>query len=806
MFKFPLDSGTDFLIVAPRWSEFALVWQVGLLALLLCVPLALVLCLAWYELRLIARPHAAGLLLLRLAVLCILWLVIGWQPYWHNVRVKETPGRVRIAVDLSSSMDVIDRPGTLTRKALARQILSPEGHDLIQRLAHRHEVEMVGFHESAFDLSPAQVAEHLQKVDVARDIQGTDLNQSLARLNSTRAQPLLGIILLTDGRHHTGVSPVQHARELGKTRIPIYPVVIGPKDPPADLAIVKVDAPTREFLDTTIPVTIHCNVTGMKAQALTVEMQINGKPALKEHRQTIKHGGEDRNYAIQFQAKMDQAGAHTLTIHARSKTGEEITLQNNSTQRVVRVTDDRVKTLLVDGEARWEYHYLANAFLRDKTIALDRVVFVQPRIGVIKTQELEKAGLAKTKLPEPKAENKKIDPLLDYDCIFLGDVSPEQVPLADRKRLEKYVAERGGTLVFLVGKRSLPLAFTRADAAGTDPFSKMLPVSEPREIGPKAGFTLRTTLEGKLTPFLQLGERPEDDIWKQLPKHYWGIVGKRRPAATVLLAPVVDGKSMNPGGKEDKGILVQQNYGLGRVVFVGLDSTWRWRFRVGDTYHHRFWGQLARAAAADKLLPAGNHHIRFGAREPVYSVGDEVDVAARLNAALPPLQDPALVRAKLLRKNKNGPDVLVASVPLGATKQKPNLFETKVRDLAPGTYRVELDIPQYRSQIAEPGDDKKAPDKERDLFRVLPREQKELLDLSADWSLMRNIAEFSDGRIYTPENVEEIVERLAQRIERHEHSEDSKPWQDVPMVWWLLGILLGLLSVEWVWRKLVELP
>jgi hypothetical protein len=241
------------------------------------------------------------------------------------------------------------------------------------------------------------------------------------------------------------------------------------------------------------------------------------------------------------------------------------------------------------------------------------------------------------------------------------------------------------------------------------------------------------------------------------------------------------------------------------VLFVGLDSTWRWRFRVGDTYHHRFWGQLARWSAADKLLPAGNRFVRYGPREPVSSEGQEVELAVRLSETLPPLTNPSDARVKLFRKNADGGEETTAVIPLTVHPRQPNLLEAKVRDLAPGVYRVELDIPQYRVQVAEPGDEKDAAVKGRDLFRVLPRPQTELLDLATNWPLMQSLAERSDGKLYTPENVEEIVERLARRIERTEDRKERRPWQDHEMVWWMLGLLLGLLTTEWVWRRWLEL-
>src|SRR5262249_56976700 len=83
-------------------------------------------------------------------------------------------------------------------------------------------------------------------------------------------------------------------------------------------------------------------------------------------------------------------------------------------------------------------------------------------------------------------------------------------------------------------------------------------------------------------------------------------------------------------GERDNALVAWQNAGLGRVLYVGLDSTWRFRYRAGDTYHHRFWGQVILWAATDRALPVGNEAVRFGTRRPVYESGQEVEVMARL--------------------------------------------------------------------------------------------------------------------------------------------------------------------------------
>src|SRR5262249_47981661 len=144
-----------------------------------------------------------------------------------------------------------------------------------------------------------------------------------------------------------------------------------------------------------------------------------------------------------------------------------------------------------DGEARWEFHYLINALRRDRSMQPEAVVFVQPRLGRIPEEQLEKQGNPRVALPRRSDAKDALDPLLRYDCMILGDVSPEQLPVEDRKRLEKYVADRGGTLVLLAGKRFMPLAFRPEGSAGEDdPLLRMLPVEHARAVSPLKGFAL----------------------------------------------------------------------------------------------------------------------------------------------------------------------------------------------------------------------------------------------------------------------------------------------------------------------------
>jgi hypothetical protein len=884
MFRIPLPSHDAALLLIPRWGELAGPLQVALLLLIALVPVGLVLWLYRYELRLVARSSAAALLLLRLVVLFLLLFLVLLQPVVGRDVSTPLPGRVLVAVDRSDSIDVADpqRPAAdklrlaralrltagvpdaqlddwlrqyekggpqwgpgdddkrqahdkllqqvdeLTRSQVARRVLGADGVHLLDALAVRHKVDLVGFAQDAWDVRPDQLDELFRQLrgpagEKDRPPEGakepgpdaprppanasayTDLRlpleQGLKRSGEDQGK-ILGVVVLTDGQHNWGPSPVKKALELGEHQVPVYPVALGSRRPPPDVALVDVKAPPAAFKDVDVGVDARFKISGLPAQDVVVELQRPGQPPLEEH---IKHDGTDRYYSVHFQVRLDKAGAQALTVAARP-VGGEIRTDNNGRPVVINVADDKARVLLIDGEARWEFHYLQSALLRDRTMDVHSVVFSQPRLGKISEEELQKVGNPSLALPPDQ------DSLAPYDCIILGDVTPEQLPAADRLRLEKYVADRGGTLVLLAGKRAMPLAYAgndRAAGADEDPLLRLLPVEQPRAVTPADGFHVTLTEEGKLTTFLQMDPAPDQSLgrWAGFPPHGWGVVGKAKPGA-VTLATVPDdaaGKDDRKAGEREKerGLIVRQHYGFGRVLFVGLDSTWRWRYKVGDTYHHRFWGQAIRWAASDKPLVAGNDYLRFGTQEPVFRQGQEVEVDVRLAEQTGPLGPDALAGARVLRQGEGGAgEQAVALVPLKRREAQPRVLEGKVRDLLPGRYELELAIPELADKLtAPPGPDGK-PAKLRASFTVTAPEGEEMVELATNWPLLEELAAKSGGKVFTAETAPELVDLLTRQTAVHVEHHEFRLWQ-----WWVtLVAFLVLLTLEWVARKMAGLP
>ncbi|HVS34902.1 MAG TPA: hypothetical protein VMS17_04930, partial [Gemmataceae bacterium] len=570
-----------------------------------------------------------------------------------------------------------------------------QGPNLLAGLRSREEVELIGF-DSALRKAAADHPEMLfGPAPSAAAAHATDLNVPLARGLETAGVgqgKLLGVIVLTDGRHNAGDSPLKKAEELGdKKKIPIYPVALGCDEAPAQTVLTAMTAPNSVYRDAEAAVDLKIRVAGLPKQEVEVELFLGTGPDKKQiDKQTIEHDGASREYKVTFHRKLEELGPQTLTamVHPKDPTVKVLDPASETRSIVVQVNGDHARVLLVDGEARWEFHYLQSAFQRDKTIETESVVFNQPRLNTALTDDaLESIGSPREHLPEGP------DALSKFDCIVLGDVSPDQLPPEDRKRLERFVGDRGGTLVIVAGKRCMPTAYPDVgpDAAEADPIRKMLPIKNPRVFAPVDGFKPALTADGRDTKFMDLEDDAGKNLvrWDALPPHYWAVVGEAKPAAATLAYAPDGPPDPNDATAQERrdALIVRQSYGLGRVLYVGLDSTWRWRKGVGDQYHHRFWGQVARWAA-DRPLQTGNRYLRFGSSEPLYRSGQDAEVTVRFNDVKDAEKAAPGAQAEVLRRGGDG--AAVAVVEMKRKPAQPDALEAKVPNLPDGDYEVRL--------------------------------------------------------------------------------------------------------------------
>jgi hypothetical protein len=797
MFSLPIpltSASLDFTLPLPGWSR----WVRLLVVLLLLLGFAVVLWRLYRQELLIAKKKIARILLaLRLSAMAVVLVAIDTS---DSMRITDPHRTAADKQTLASVLRVPDIDDT-TRLQLAERVLSAEVGGFLKKLAEKHTVEFVRFDSTSTGLPTEDAAwkailQSNRKLDpktTTAQLTYTDLKQPLIRTvessaNTTQSK-LIATVMLTDGRHNWGDGPTAKAAEVGALGVPVHSLVFGPKNAPADVAVMQAKPQSSTvFKGSTVPVEVSVRITSWPAGRVEVQMELppdekgQKRPPVKY---TVQHSGEDQTYQFTLPAKLDATGPQSLVVTATPAQPDPFPANNSRTARV-NVVKERARILLVDGEARWEFHYLHTALGRDENMDVRSTVFRQPRITKATDEDLKKFGIPALTLPDA-------DVLSGYDGVLLGDVEADQLVNKEKQHvswdwLEKYIAEEGGTLVIMAGKRGMPMAHLQEN----NPIRKLLPIKNPAEVNDKEGFRLTLTADGERAWFLQLAETQAINRfrWQTLPAHYWCISGEAKPGAEVLAE------------QNGKPVIVRQNYGFGRVLFLGIDSTWRWRFRFGDLYHHKFWGQVAQWAASDRLLPTQNAAgtIRFGTREPTFRFGAPIEVVVRATEAVKKLGPNSLKGVKVFKLGDAEPK-LVSVVPLNLSEFSPRMLLGPLKELPPGQYAVELEIPEWAEHLQGGiGPDGRVMPL-RSQFEVLPPENEELVELSADVPLLQTIAEATKGEVFPAED----YEKLLRKLDSQTATIDQRTEYPARTSWWTLTLVVLLLGCEWALRKWVGL-
>jgi hypothetical protein len=756
------------------------------------------------ERRLVSRKVGLGLLGLRVLAASVLVLAL-FEPIAARTWRENVRGRVLVAVDDSESMATIDtrRPieetnrlaaspggssGSLTRRRIARNLL--EGP--LSKLATDHDVRGTVFARDASPETPlVELVEALRK-DIPKDgpeRSTTDWSTAMTRaLQLPDDVPVVGVVLLTDGRQNATGDPSPLVDRLASRGIPIYPILVGSTRPPSDNAVAAVKAPEGVNKGDVAHVSASIKLDGTEP-GVGVEVTLS-RPGAEPLKQTVKVPADGSRPIATFRVPLDKVGSIPLTVSVPPAINDARP-DNDQKTVVVRVSDDKARVLLVDGEPRWEVQYLRNALVRDPRVTVDAVIFHQPILSTSNDP-----GYA-TKLPA-RPEKPAADPLGQYDLIVIGDVDPLDFPAESWARLDAYVAERGGTLAFLPGPRFWPTL------AGEVPRA-LLPVLEPRPLPVDSasldpahpalppGLSLMPfsgILEAPETwPMLQIGEGTDGSrtTWAGLARLPWVVAGKAKPSSTTLVLAV---------GLENEGaVIAAQPYGLGKVLWVGTNATWRWRFRVGDEVHHRFWGQVVRWAGSG-MLAVGNRVVRHGPLKSRVEEGEGIKLQARIAEDVANVPPDLLMAARIFRK-KGGSQAL-AVIPLRAVPGQPRVFEGVAPGLPEGEYVVRLDAPQLVSisESQNAGPIPEAP------LEVAPRETSEKVELAAAREPLERLAAASGGKVFHDFQADQLPGYLKAQTRLIERTEETPLW-DHPGT---LILFFTILTAEWILRKRAGLP
>ena len=353
-------------------------------------------------------------------------------------------------------------------------------------------------------------------------------------------------------------------------------------------------------------------------------------------------------------------------------------------------------------------------------------------------------------------------------AIIMGEVPPDQFRNTDANLLRDFVT-RGGGLILIDGQ------YGRLRKIAETELPELVPVNYLDEERTVVS-SVRPTNLGLDRPLMNLwGDKTAvEELWENLPA----------PASTAILDPQEGTEVLaNCITADDRTSpwLVTRMFGSGRVFYLAADQTWRWRYKVADRFHARFWNQLL-AAVMQPPYSAADEYLALGTDKVEYDAGDSSLIRVRIQDPKGKPVGDATVDALLMSG-----DQIVATVPLTVDDPARGTYQGKTPPLESGAYDI---------RIRASGFDSNALQASTPIWVGTP-DLVELDRVSLSKATMQQIAESGGGKYFHESSGDDILDTLKPLSSGSVIESDILIWQSF---YWFWAIVI-LLAAEWWLRK-----
>jgi hypothetical protein len=650
-----------------------------------------------------------------------------------------------------------------SRLDLAEAVLTESARPIFASLAESLDLSYHAFGQSTRLISDGEgvTAEDLSGLQATAP--GTSIAASLEAVANSGGIPPAGIVLLSDGIDNaTSQRSEAVFQDLGARGIPVYTIPIGLPDPD-DVSIRSIVMQEVAFSGDRVPVRVHLQSEGYERRTARLSVLLNER---RVSSRIVRFEGGLQFEEIDFRVDVYEKGAAQIDVLIEPF-DDEVSIVNNRVARSIRVVNEKVNVLYIEGNARWEFRYLRAILKRDPRINATFIASnVGPEVARNSPEHIER-------FPSKREEAFK------YDLVILGDVDASFFTDEELGLLEELIRDRGASLLMLCGPMHSPGSYT-----GT-PVQTMLPVRFDAEAGwEKVAESVYPVLtpEGRSSLVMTLENEVEfnDRIWSRMaPMDQLPPLLSAKPGATVL-AVLSDSTARD----QSYPLVAWQRYGTGKCMSIASDRLWRLRYKTGDKYHWRVWSQCIQFMTLSRLM--GEHkRIRLETDRSIYPVAGQCRLYAHvLDDNFEPIVQPVF-------------EVYVTSIDRGQAKKlvslrpdrsQPGLYEGYFAPPGPGRYRLEAnEDDQGISSTTE--------------FQVA-EVNRELANTNVNLPNLERIADLTGGAKLGIRELPKLSSLInGKPVTTTVRSE--RPLWDNGLV---ALLLVGLLGAEWILRRRHDLP
>ena len=491
------------------------------------------------------------------------WLALALllaKPVLHRLEARSVLPRLAVVVDASPSMAAPDDEKAPRAARAARWLLSRRA-----ALESRAEVSLYSGAAGARRLS----WEELSALEAGR----AAMDLPLALGDAAAAAPAPDRIwLLSDGSFDE--SSLQEAAS--RARVPVDVVAVGPRAERPGLALARVESPDFVFLHGRFPLVARVETRMLEGRTVRLRLLRGTVP---EGEAVLEAAGPYDVLTATFSVTASQLGRQDFTVVA------EAGAMKASRSFAVEAIRQKYRIMYLAGRPSVEYAHLRHQLKADPNHELVSFVILRnpENLSPVPDNEL-------SLIPFPAAEI-FVTNLFQFDLFILENFAYWRfsLPPSYLENLRRFVAQ-GGALLLIGGSNAL----SKGGYKGT-PLEDALPVTladTPDEFVPGL-FPPKVAAPDH--PLLSMGSAPEEAaaLWKSLPPlDGFTRFNAVRSGASVLLS--------HPSERTAAGgplpVVAVREYGKGKVMVVGTDSSWRWKLAGGKDwrvsgFYARFWSR-----------------------------------------------------------------------------------------------------------------------------------------------------------------------------------------------------------------------
>jgi uncharacterized membrane protein len=659
----------------------------------------------------------------------------------------------------------------------------------------------------------------------------TRLAEALRQLTSRFGRtPPAAVVLFSDGRVRDAQAVEELARHYGDKRVPVHAYPVGDTASGGDVALVSVVAPQQVRKFSTVDVQVFLRsfgYEGRRAEVKVVALDAAGGPPTELQSVPITLRGGVQPVPLTYRSDMHSQQLRVMV----GDVPDEISTRNNMLAADVAIDRTKIRVLYIEGsedpitavrrgdQYEWvgPHSTLQEALTEDEDVECVTMVRLSGATSLLRIQSLQTAAGARG-FPDTQAE------LAAFDAVILSNVSRTAFTDEQLAWIDNWVNSRGGGLCMLGG----PGSFATGGWEDT-PIADMLPVSIVDERWSPADqvAVLPDTIATSHSLWNILADRQRNrDILREVP----GFLGLHRG---LVPKPACDVLASAQAG-DTVPLVVSGKYGRGRTLAMSVPATAppatqflnQWG-ASGNQYAAKFWrnlvywltensaiGRRRLVAAVDKQFYRPGETIALSAvaydetarRTTDYSLWAMIEPRS-LNFDEESLYSSVRWPNGVPRESgEDGPYVAWGEefeLPRNSETGEYGLPVEIAEKLRAGTDNqgLRIELTAYENTGASLGFSRGTQVDSTSLDIQIIDDPFEQQNPFPNHDLLARVASLSDGKVLaSPAQLAEIVDDLPV-----EHAPPVVRKVPLWSRWWLLGLLLGLLSAEWFWRRSVGL-